>query len=100
MQGKVSGQLRVFFYDTEAGSKDVGPVVVPCTSKPTGKPLICMTLMPPSQCRYHAALSLNLAESAVRSSTVHAVLVDSPATAMLSCENQQVVHVNAIMSIR
>ena len=28
-QGKVSGQLKVFFYDTEAGVRDVGPVVIP-----------------------------------------------------------------------
>lgn len=40
MQGKVSGQLRVFFYDTEAGSKDVGPVVVPARASPQARPLI------------------------------------------------------------
>ena len=34
VQGKVSGQLRVFFYDTEAGSRDVGPVVVPARASP------------------------------------------------------------------
>ena len=34
MQGKVSGQLRVFFYDTEAGARDVGPVVVPARASP------------------------------------------------------------------
>ena len=34
VQGKVSGQLKVFFYDTEAGSRDVGPVVVPARASP------------------------------------------------------------------
>ncbi|CAK0787577.1 hypothetical protein CVIRNUC_010799 [Coccomyxa viridis] len=34
LNGKVSGQLKVFFYDTEAGSRDVGPVVVPARASP------------------------------------------------------------------
>ena len=38
MQGKVSGQLKVFFYDTEAGSKDVGAVVVPARASPQARP--------------------------------------------------------------
>ena len=51
MQGKVSGQLKVFFYDTEAGARDVGPVIVPARASPQARPCsnshYCKTLLLP-----------------------------------------------------
>ena len=34
MQAHLSGQLKSFFYDAEAGSVDIDPVVIPARSNP------------------------------------------------------------------
>lgn len=34
VQAKVEGRLKVYFYDTEAGSRDIEPTAIPARASP------------------------------------------------------------------